>query len=103
MNDEIKEVLEELQTVRPEMLNENAKRLFDAIMTIADERDKYARENERLKEEYIMLQNASDEVEDKLQDKINKAIEYMEENEKAFIVSLGTHYYKLLEILRGEE
>lgn len=48
MNNEIKEVLEELQTVRPEMLNENAKRLFDAIMTIADERDKYAKENERL-------------------------------------------------------
>lgn len=32
-----------------------------------------------------------------------KAIEYMEENERAFIVSLGIHYYKLLEILRGEE
>ena len=78
MNNEIKEVLEELQAVRHEMLNENAKRLFNAIMTIVDERDEY-------------------------KSRIDKAIEYMEENEKAFIISLGTHYYKLLEILRGEE
>ena len=35
----IEEVLEELKTVRPEMLNPEAKRLFDAIMKIADERD----------------------------------------------------------------
>ena len=35
----IEEVLEELKAVRPEMLNPEAKRLFDAIMKIADERD----------------------------------------------------------------
>ena len=37
--EKIQEVLDELQTVRPEMLNNNAKRLFEAIMSIADERD----------------------------------------------------------------
>ena len=37
---EAQEILDELNTVRPEMLNENAKRLFEAIMKIADERDK---------------------------------------------------------------
>ena len=36
---EIQDVLDELNTVRPEMLNENAKRLFEAVMKIADERD----------------------------------------------------------------
>ena len=35
----IEQVLEELKTVRPEVLNPEAKRLFDAIMKIADERD----------------------------------------------------------------
>ena len=37
--EEVQEVLDELQTVRPEMLNDNAKRLFEAIMSIADKRD----------------------------------------------------------------
>ena len=37
---EIQEVLDELNTVRPEKLNESGKRLFEAIMKIADERDK---------------------------------------------------------------
>lgn len=36
---EIQEILDELNTVRPEKLNENAKRLFEAVMQIADERD----------------------------------------------------------------
>ena len=38
------------------------------------------KEIERLKEEYVMLQNASDEVEEELQQRIDKAIEYIEEN-----------------------
>lgn len=36
---EIQEVLDELNLVRPEVLNDKAKKLFDAIMKIADERD----------------------------------------------------------------
>ena len=38
-NEEAQKVLDELQGVRPEVLNDEAKRLFEAIMKIADERD----------------------------------------------------------------
>lgn len=38
---EIQDILDELHTVRPEMLDEKGKRLFEAIMKIADERDLY--------------------------------------------------------------
>ena len=36
---QLQKVLEELKTVRPEKLTGEAKRLFEAIMKIADERD----------------------------------------------------------------
>ena len=39
-NEEANKVLEELHEVRPEKLNGKAKRLFEAIMKIADARDK---------------------------------------------------------------
>ena len=42
--DKAQQVLDELKGVRPEYLNEDAKRLFEAIMTIADERDMYRRQ-----------------------------------------------------------
>ena len=38
-DEETNKVLEELHEVRPEKLNDKAKRLFEAIMKIADERD----------------------------------------------------------------
>lgn len=38
-NEQAQKVLDELQWVRPEKLNGEAKRLFEAIMKIADERD----------------------------------------------------------------
>ena len=38
-DEEAQKVLEELQNVRPEVLNDESKRLFEAIMKIADERD----------------------------------------------------------------
>lgn len=50
-NEEIQEILEELQLVRPNVLEPKAKRLFDAIMCIADDRDKYLKENQKLKED----------------------------------------------------
>lgn len=34
-------VLNELNNVRPELLNDEAKRLFEAIMSIVEERDYY--------------------------------------------------------------
>ena len=39
-NEECEKVLKELDEVRPEKLNDKAKRLFEAIMKIADSRDK---------------------------------------------------------------
>lgn len=39
--EEAQKVLDELDNVRPELLNDDAKRLFEAIMRIADERDYY--------------------------------------------------------------
>lgn len=38
-NEEANQVLEELHEVRPEKLNDKAKRLFEAIMKIADRKD----------------------------------------------------------------
>lgn len=37
---EVQKILDEMQDVRPEKLNKEAKRLFEAIMKIADRRDK---------------------------------------------------------------
>lgn len=38
-NEEAEKVLKELEEVRPEVLNDEAKRLFEAIMKIADRKD----------------------------------------------------------------
>ena len=50
-NEEIHEILDELQLVRPERLKPDARRLFNCMMTIADDRDKYLKENQKLKED----------------------------------------------------
>lgn len=50
-NEEIQEILDEFQLVRPEVLKPEARRLFNGIMCIADERDKYMKENQKLKED----------------------------------------------------
>ena len=47
-NEQAQKVLDELNEIRPENLEGNSKRLFEAIMKIADERDE-------LKEELEML------------------------------------------------
>lgn len=47
---EVQKVLDELNTVRIEVLNDKAKRLFEAIMEIADERDELKKELEMLKD-----------------------------------------------------
>ena len=49
-NEQAQKVLDELQWVRPEKLNGEAKRLFEAIMKIADERDELKEELEMLKD-----------------------------------------------------
>ena len=56
---EAQKVLDELQGVRPEQLKDEAKRLFEAIMKIADERDKIKQEYDR---DIHILQNRLDLV-----------------------------------------
>lgn len=56
-NEQAQKVLDELQDVRPEKLNSEAKRLFEAIMKIDDERDKIKQEYDR---DTHMLQNQLD-------------------------------------------
>ena len=56
-NEQAQKVLDELQWVRPEKLNGEAKRLFEAIMKIADERDKIEQEYDR---DTHILQNQLD-------------------------------------------
>ena len=51
---EAQQVLDELNTVRIEVLNDEAKRLFEAIMKIADEKDKLKEELD-LKDKIINL------------------------------------------------
>ena len=46
-NEQAQKVLDELQGIRPEKLNGEAKRLFEAIMNIADERDNLKEEIEQ--------------------------------------------------------
>ena len=59
--EEIEDILEELHLVRPEILKPKAKKLFESIMSIADERDELQQENKKYKEV------------------IDKAIEYMKD------------------------
>lgn len=69
-------------------------------------------ENKRLKEEYMLLSNASDEYEDKLQDRINKAIEYIErkeyqygdEEQDLYDYDIGfVEVNELLDLLKGDK
>lgn len=66
--EQAQKVLDELQGVRPEMLNGEAKRLFEAIMKIADERDNLyleIQEKERLINtlvDYIAKEDIDEEV-----------------------------------------
>ena len=57
--EEAQQVLDELNEIKSEQLEGNAKRLFEAIMKIADERDE-------LKEELEMLKDIKEIAESKL-------------------------------------
>ena len=83
--EEIKDILEELHLVRPEILKPKAKKLFEAIMSIADERDELQQENKKYKEV------------------IDKVIEYLEPFVEIDMCTIkGTMLKKPLEILKGE-
>ena len=53
--DEIQVVLDELHTVRPEMLDEKGKILFEAIMSIADERDEYKKTLQFIRKKLFLI------------------------------------------------
>lgn len=61
---EAQKVLDELNTVRIEVLNDEAKRLFEAIMKIADERDFLQLEKEKQKEQIDYLRRSCDRKEE---------------------------------------
>jgi len=91
--EEIQNILDELNTVRPEVLNTEAKRLFEAIMQIADDRDKY--KNALIKRikycnelEKDLFENCSNYVVSK--DKIRKEIEEI----KQILIKLDYHDIK---------
>ena len=54
---EAQQVLDEMQGVRPEKLNGEAKRLFKAIMKIADERDELKKELKKKDKQIERYQN----------------------------------------------
>ena len=65
--EEAQKVLDELKEVRPEQLTGEAKRLFEAIMKIADERDELLKERQADKEKIKELESDK-EIKDKMID-----------------------------------
>lgn len=64
---EVQKVLEELIGLKPEQLTGEAKRLFEAIMKIADERDELLKERQADKEKIKELESDK-EIKDKMID-----------------------------------
>lgn len=62
MEEDIEEQIEKLMMVRPEMLNEEALKLFNTIMAILDERDKLIKRNKELEREKEMHKNNSNKL-----------------------------------------
>ena len=75
-NEEANQILKELYEVRPEKLNDKAKRLFEAIMKIADRRDKAEAD---LYEANNRINDLLDIVKDK-----DKEIEYWKEQAEGY-------------------
>lgn len=62
MEKEIENLIEQLTKVRPEMLNEEALKLFNTIMAVLDERDKLIKRNKELEREKEMHKNNSNKL-----------------------------------------
>lgn len=60
-NEEANKVLEEMHEVRPEKLNDKAKRLFEAIMTIANSRDEIEYKCKKALEDLVNLEKEKNE------------------------------------------
>lgn len=104
MTEEAQKVLDELNTVRIEVLNDEAKRLFEAIMKIANERDKLKEELDFLKEEkeqaweeWNNLEQGSYETEQRLKME-KKELEHKLNNKVLFVRDDTTKMYEQNEI-----
>ena len=64
-NEEIEKLIEDMTKVRPEMLNEEALKLFNTIMKILDERDTLIQERDYYKARYNEFNNAFIETKEK--------------------------------------
>lgn len=76
---EAQKVLDELKEVRPEKLTGEAKRLFEAIMKIADERDELLKERQADKEKIKELE-AINKMQEYRINKMDIPIAYVIEN-----------------------
>lgn len=77
MTEEAQKVLDELNTVRIEALTDEAKKLFEAIMKIADDRDKIEQEYDRdthILQNQLDLANAKNIEKDKIIDLMSEKI-----------------------------
>ena len=96
---EAQKVLDELQGVRPEMLNKKAKRLFEAIMKIADERDELRETVERQNLEIISQKQVHDYDLKMIDDVKGNAVKlYKELEKKDQIINAMVEYIANLDI-----
>lgn len=90
MEKEIENLIEELTKVRPEMLNEEALKLFNTIMAILDERDRLRETNIKQAE---IIATANIAIKD-LQEKLKEYVPISKIEEKIdFIKSLNEKIY----------
>lgn len=91
-NEEAQQVLDEMQGVRPEKLNGEAKRLFEAIMKIADERDELKKELKKKDKQIEKYQNML---------VTNDMLHIKESQEKDKIIDLMSNEILVLDIKRA--
>lgn len=72
MNEEIIDILKEFDEKRVEQLSENSRKLFYAVMSIADDRDRLKQENNKLKIDI----SARETVCDDYKSRIDKALSW---------------------------
>ena len=103
---EVQKVLDELKGVRPEKLTGEAKRLFEAIMKIADERDELLKERQADKEkikEYaellikVNVQNLNNSIEQRKES--NEQLEALHEGWKIELEKKDNRIKELYEII----
>ncbi len=102
--EEIEKFIKDMTKVRPEMLNEEALKLFNTIMRILDRIDQLERENKILTQTnktYKGMINKQNSDNKKLIEKLEEDVgNFKKQNADA---TLQNYSQEILEILRGEE